>query len=85
MIAFLCGFLVFKEIMWHAHTRELEKRIQIGQPATPAIDVPQLKTGEEPNTIADDDPTVSLEEAPNPFSRVTPRVPMPAGSTPSVS
>lgn len=85
MIAFLCGFVVFKEIMWHAHTRELEKRIQIGQPATTEVVVPELKTGEEQNTIADDDPSVPLEEAPNPFSKVIPRVPMVASSTPSVS
>ncbi len=75
IIGFLCGYIVFKEIMWHRHLDELEKKLMskdlADYSATRKVEIdPQHRD----DTIADPDNLIPLDEVHNPFETVIPRV-----------
>lgn len=71
-IGFLCGYIVFREIMTAKHIQRLEEMISKGKVEYVNAGAP-IDPGSKEVTMAKPDTTVPIDEAPNPFATGTPR------------
>lgn len=74
IIGFLCGYIVFKEIMWHRHLDKLEEKLLSKDLTDYKINVSPIAPEDKKNTIVDPDTTTDLENVPNPFLANTMKV-----------
>jgi len=67
IIVFLCGFIVFKEIMWHRHLDKLEEKLLSRDLTDYKINTTPIAPEDKENKIAEEDRTIDLENVPNPY------------------